>query len=78
MRRLLELKENIIHASSGPRCERGTKDCVGEPMTCFTRQCIDCHSEEGILNYEKLGYDEERAEMLRNLPEADYFLKNYK
>ncbi|GJQ63223.1 MAG: hypothetical protein SCALA702_22760 [Melioribacteraceae bacterium] len=51
---------------------------VNHGITKKGRQCIDCHSEEGILNYEKLGYDEERAEMLRNLPEADYFLKNYK
>jgi len=42
------------------------------------RSCVECHSENGILDYEKLGYDEDRAETLRNLPEIEYFTKKEK
>ena len=33
------------------------------------RQCADCHTPGGIINYEALGYPSERARELENLPE---------
>lgn len=40
------------------------------------RSCNECHSENGIMQFEKLGYDEERSEQLRNLPEMEFFSHN--
>lgn len=37
------------------------------------RGCMDCHSSKGILDYRALGYPEERATLLENLPEAAFF-----
>ncbi len=36
-------------------------------------KCVTCHSEDGIMKFEKLGYTQERAEALRTLPEAKMF-----
>lgn len=35
------------------------------------RQCRDCHAEQGILDFDKLGYTSERAKELRHLPELE-------
>ncbi len=37
--------------------------------------CLDCHSPDGVLDYEQLGYPPEVAERLRNLPELEYLAK---
>ncbi|MBF0422450.1 MAG: nitrite reductase [Magnetococcales bacterium] len=35
------------------------------------RECRDCHTEQGILDFDKLGYSPERAKELRHLPELE-------
>jgi hypothetical protein len=35
------------------------------------RKCKHCHSNRGVVNFEALGYPQERAKELRNLPELD-------
>ncbi|MCF8305650.1 MAG: hypothetical protein K9I71_04570 [Ignavibacteriales bacterium] len=40
------------------------------------RTCTECHSPDGIMNFEELGYTHQRAEELRKLPEMKYF-KNF-
>ncbi len=37
--------------------------------------CQSCHSEHGILDFEKLGYSPERVKDLQHLPELKYFKK---
>jgi len=37
------------------------------------RQCAECHSPDGIMDFEALGYSPERIEDLENLPELRYF-----
>lgn len=37
------------------------------------RGCMDCHSPAGILDWKALGYPEDRAKHLANLPEAAHF-----
>lgn len=37
------------------------------------RTCTDCHSENGIMNFEQLGYSKERVKQLRTIPEAEVF-----
>ncbi len=37
------------------------------------RGCLDCHSPTGVMDWKGLGYPEERANHLANLPEASYF-----
>jgi mono/diheme cytochrome c family protein len=39
------------------------------------RQCADCHTPGGIIDYEALGYPPERAKELQNLPELKQFQK---
>ena len=39
------------------------------------RECSECHSPNGILDFEKLGYSPERTKALQNLPELEYFEK---
>ncbi|MFC1514219.1 cytochrome c3 family protein [candidate division KSB1 bacterium] len=34
------------------------------------RQCVECHSESGVINFDLLGYPPERAAELRDLPEV--------
>lgn len=36
------------------------------------RQCVECHSPNGIMDFEKLGYSPERIKDLENLPELKY------
>ncbi len=40
------------------------------------RTCGECHSDNGILNFERLGYSPERAAELRNIPEMKFFGKD--
>lgn len=35
--------------------------------------CQSCHSKNGILDFEKLGYSPERVKDLQNLPGLKYF-----
>ncbi len=37
------------------------------------RGCMECHSPSGILDWKALGYPEDRAQQLANLPEAAHF-----
>lgn len=37
------------------------------------RKCEECHSQNSIIPYEKLGYSEKRIEDLKNLPELKHF-----
>ena len=39
------------------------------------RKCSDCHSPNGIMNFEQLGYSKEKAKELRNLKVVKYFEK---
>ena len=34
-------------------------------------ECQDCHAENGIMDFEKLGYTSARVEALQNLPELN-------
>lgn len=38
------------------------------------RECQDCHSPNGIMDFEGLGYPPERVKDLENLPEMKYFI----
>ncbi|MCF8259405.1 MAG: hypothetical protein K9J12_01410 [Melioribacteraceae bacterium] len=40
------------------------------------RECVDCHSNQGIMPFEKLGYTADKSKMLRNLPEMKIFSTN--
>ncbi|GBD91689.1 doubled CXXCH motif [bacterium BMS3Abin04] len=42
------------------------------------RTCVDCHSQNGIMNFEKLGYSKKRAEKLRTLKEINFSKKSIK
>ncbi|MCI0625527.1 MAG: nitrite reductase [Acidobacteria bacterium] len=37
------------------------------------RDCVECHSKNGIMDFTKLGYPPERVRDLQNLPELKYF-----
>ena len=46
---------------------------VNHGITGEGRQCSECHRENGILDFEALGYSEERVRDLQHLPELRLF-----
>ena len=46
---------------------------VNHGITGEGRQCSECHRENGILDFEALGYSEERIRDLEHLPELRLF-----
>ena len=48
---------------------------VNHGITKDARQCVECHRENGIINFEALGYPADRVRDLENLPELKYLKK---
>jgi hypothetical protein len=49
---------------------------VNHGITRDAFECVDCHQENGIMDFEALGYRPERVKDLENLPELEELMKS--